>query len=293
MSTNFVGLCSSITLVTRLSGRGESLYETVKIIMGILLQKRLPEHCRMKNLIALDRGYLKADLISFLSKSGATIIGTHQRIPSFPFNHGTDLTDAQKRGRWIVSAIGAKSLYVATRSTRGTGHTSKHHAIAYRMGNGRAACLYTNMPDVDIIKFIYVQKRGPSRITDRAPELLEWLDAHVVEVTGGQGGMEWHILRAAAGTITSTVASIFLKLCQHDATEEHQILFEQLGIQPSDRFEPVGSHQDVEAMTVPAIKKKLKDRGLSTSGSKPELVSRLLGAAPLILNLQEQLMKTW
>lgn len=85
VSTNTVSLCTSVTLVGRLSGRGESSFQTMQALLSILSDEILPNRVRGRNLVVCDRGYLSEKLIEFLTSCGFCVLGTHQRVKSFPF----------------------------------------------------------------------------------------------------------------------------------------------------------------------------------------------------------------
>lgn len=76
-----------------------------------------------------------------------------------------------------------------------------------------------------------MEKYGPHTSAGRDDAFtLHMANSGVFEITSDQGGLDWHIARSARGAITSTVASIFLRLCQADLSEEHRDLLRLLGI---------------------------------------------------------------
>ena len=50
------------------------------------------------------------------------------------------------------------------------------------------------------------------------------MNQNVQELTYGQGGSEWHFIRAGLGLITSSVASLFFRLAVNNYDENDQLL---------------------------------------------------------------------
>ena len=81
--------------------------------------------------------------------------------------------------------------------------------------------------------FVYVERFGPHTSIGRDVVFIRHLaEAGIKQITSDQGGIDWHVSRSALGAITSTVASIFLRLCQGDLREEHRDLLRLVGIAP-------------------------------------------------------------
>lgn len=221
---------TGITLVTRLSGRGENSFSTIKVIMQFLFGELLHDRVRGRNLVFLDRGYLEEKLVSYFIKCGLTVLGTHKRVKSFPFTFGEDRTSVQRRGRRFIAEEGAKSVYWAERkSCDGQGHI---RALAYRMGNGRVATLITTSRTIDMGAFVYIPKWSSGGVDVRNLIISEHLHQYVEEMTSGQGGLDWHYQRAAQGAITSTLLATFLRVCQSDIPpDDREELLTVLGIE--------------------------------------------------------------
>lgn len=199
----------------RLSGRGHGNLDNLKILMMSLYQKALPDHVKGTNLIALDRGYLGADVIAYLMDCGLVVIGTHQRKKDFPFTFGKELTPSQLEGRRLISESGAKSTYWARQKRRTERRSATVHALAYRMGVGRVATLFTTKPDVNMGRFVYVERRGVLPISGRNATIESFMNDNVTELTGGQGawnGMCSGLLRGLSQALSRPSSSRFAKM---------------------------------------------------------------------------------
>ena len=78
-----------------------------------------------------------------------------------------------------------------------------------------------------LYSFRYIPKRGTRNIV--ASIILE-MNMRVKQLTTGQGGVDWHFMRATRGAIKSTTASIILRRCQDDIPETCLDLLPLLGI---------------------------------------------------------------
>lgn len=291
VSTNAVSLVTGITLVTRLSGREESKLQTLQILMRVLFGVEHHDRVRGRNIAALDRGYLNSKLIRYLMTCGLTVIGTHPRVKGFPFTFGSDQTEAQRRGRRVIDELGCKSVYWAEK--RAKDGRSRIRALAYRMGNGRVATLLTTSNDIDMGAFVYVEKRV-KMVTDRDPKIARHLQSNVVELTAGQGGVDWHFKRAAAGAITSTLLCKLLRVCQSDIAEEDRAkLREMIGILPTDAYEQELSDDEISAMNVAQLKACLRHRGIPPSGQKSDLIALVRSSPPRRRDAKQEIFSKW
>ena len=85
----------------------------------------------------MDQEYLSQDLIDWLAGCGFHVIGTHKRVPNFPFTFGDQ---KHTHGLKHVMEKGAQSTYWCQNGNK--------HALAFRQGNGHVATLIYSGPDV-------------------------------------------------------------------------------------------------------------------------------------------------
>lgn len=284
-----MSIVTGATLCTRLSGRQESSLQTVQILLMALTSSNLPDRVQCSNLFALDRGYLFPSVLHWLTSCGAQIIGTTQRRRFFPFTFGADLSHQQRQGRTFIEEKGALGAYWSQRQNRMTG--TRMLALAFRMGCGRVATLFTTIPDIDIGKFCYTEKRV--KLPTISEDLLEFISERLIPLTSAQGGVDWHIVRASHRTITSTISSTFLQICQDQMDEAQKPLLFKLGIRHSDMYNCIGSEETLNALSVTDLKRLLKDRRLPCSGPKPTLVQRLLEVPQTRRNIAQELLDIW
>ena len=108
--------------------------------------------------MALDRGYFRNQaIVDYLVGCGFEIFGTTQRVAAFPFFFGDAKAVAADSNHRKIEEEGALSIYWAHRKSRLNG--KKIHALAYRMGVKRVATVITSRPDINLGKFVYVEKR--------------------------------------------------------------------------------------------------------------------------------------
>jgi hypothetical protein len=106
-----------------------------------------------RNIIAMDRGYWSIDLIKYLTDCGFHLIGTHKRVPNYPFTFGQNRRVAALQRN--IAENGAKSIYWAKKTING----NDLYALAYRDGGGRVATLFTTIRDLPMYTFEYVEKK--------------------------------------------------------------------------------------------------------------------------------------
>ena len=157
VSTGVISLTSGITIGNRIAGRGENDEKTVTILFLNIFNKKLADQIKCTNLIALDRGYLSAKMIEFLSTKGCSIIGTHKRGLTYPFTFGNQ---QRTDNRVKIEEIGCKMTYWARYKNQEIDKTYK--ALAYRSGRGRVATIFVTSPEVNEGKFIYRLKKDCS-----------------------------------------------------------------------------------------------------------------------------------
>lgn len=236
-----------------------------------LSKKALEKDVHLTNLVALDRGYLGPALIEWLLEHGLQLIGTHKRIMSFPFTFGDNRkgSTCQK----LIEEKGSQSLYLAEAKIAGV----PVKALAYRSGRGTVACMFTSMTDIGVGAFVYNSKRVGPVAPDPECALTEHLQTHTDQQTSAQGGSDWHLLRGGLRLITSTVAGQLMRLYSDEIEPEHKFLLSELGI-ASMGTEPViyVTREFLMALSNRELKNKLRERSLSISGNKTELVTRLL-----------------
>lgn len=287
VATGVVSATTGVVLSLRLSGRGESALQTLKILCLHLSCKPLIEQIRIGNTFALDRGYLSKAMIDFIASIGAKLIGTHKRVMSYPFHFGD--IEKLKPGQSYVHEVGAKSIYAAKRTTT---VGSSMLAIAYRGGSGSVATLITNVPFLRIESWVLQPKRV--FIGDRA-EMMSMVQQRIHEktipLTSAQGGVDWHIVRSGSLYCTSTLAVVALRAyrdVEFEANETVNGIIPQLldifGIRhrrgiiesaPEPHNEEL-RREELERKTVDELKTMLRARDLMVSGNKPVLVDRLL-----------------
>ena len=146
-------------------------------------------------------------MIDYLSQIRCPIIGTHKRVLNYPFRFGYQ---AYMGNRVRIEENGAKMVYWATKHDNKSGKRFK--ALAYRSGKGNVATVFSTSPEVDTGHFTYVPKKDAA-IPKLSKEIRDHIANHVTELTYGQGGSEWHIIRAGMGYVTSSVVSLILNFC--------------------------------------------------------------------------------
>lgn len=168
-------------------------------------------------------------------------------------------------------------------------------ALAYRMGNGRVATLLTTSADIDMGSFVYVEKRWKSDdIVERDADISRHLQENVIELTAGQGGVDWHFRRAASGCVTSTLLCKFIRVCQSDIPQEDRSkLTAMLGISPTDAFEEDLSEEEISAMTVPQLKACLRHRRVNPSGQKADLIQLVRTSLPRRRDVKQEIFLKW
>ena len=284
VATGSVSITSGITLSIHVARRGESALDVTKIVMMNLTNAQLPEQVSGSNIIAMDWGYWTAELIEYLSSCGFQLIGTHKRTKAYPFTFGDSRVRNEQKH---IEEKGAKSLYWAQKKM---GNIAMH-ALAYRDGKGNVATMFTTIRDIPFYSFNYIEKRGT---IIRVPSTMNEMRKRVTELTHGQGGVEWHMMRSTSGAITSTTASIMFRHCQDDIPEESRCLLEHLGIREKSRIpEPAFTEEVLQEKTVPQLKEILRQKRLPIAGSKPMLVHRILDAPLDQFDIRQELMKTW
>ena len=284
VATGSVSVTSGITLSIHVAHRGESALDVTKIVMMNLTNAQLPDQVQGSNIIAMDRGYWNAELIQCLSNCGFQLIGTHKRTKAYPFTFGESRAcDEQKR----VEEKGAKSLCWARKKL---GNVDMH-ALAHRDGKGNVATMFTTIRDIPFYSFNCIEKRGT---TIRVSSTVNEMKNRVTELTHGQGGVDWHVMRSTSGAITSTTASIIFRYCQDDIPEESRCLLQHLGIREiSQSTEPAFTEEVLQEKTIPQLKDILRQKQLPITGSKPTLINRILDAPLDQLDIRQELMKTW
>ena len=300
VSTGSVSLCIGVTLATRLSGAKEDLTTTIQTLLCQLLNERHPDRIashQPSNLIAMDRGYLSQDLIDWLVGCGFHVIGTHKRVPNFPFTFGDQ---KPTHGRKHVMEKGAQSTYWCRNG-------NNKHALAFRQGNGHVATLIYSGPDTSRARkntFVYVPKRVPANdevceFEDGAKELLLQHEGRCYEIlTKAQGGLDWHIVRTGYGCLTSTIAFPLLKSAQQKIRPQYDSLLLSLGIQPNAPV--LDSPENLAAKTKAQLVSFLRVRRLPVTGNKTQLVERLENWDPSdlpdetsLLFLKKELLSKW
>ncbi len=276
VSTGMVLLTSGITLATRISGRGESDVDTIKILCRNLFNKQLSEHVQSSNLFAMDHGYLSKSMIEYIDSIGGNIIGTHKRVQTYPFTFGYQKVMGN---RVNIEEQGAKMVYWATKNNKTTG--KKHKALAYRSGKDHVATVFTTSPDINIGGFIYILKKN-TKIPQIPPKIRKWMNDNVKELTFGQGGSEWHFIRSGLGIITSSVASMVLNIIALDKefVNQYNIIATSIGLQqfvlPAViNNNHVFSDNELIVKTKSELRQICLSLGHKVSGTKEELISRI------------------
>ena len=289
VSTMCASVATGMALCTRLSGREESNLQTVKILLMGLTGEVLPERVRVQNLFAMDRGYLVPSVLHWLSECGAKVIGTTQRRRYFPFTFGKDLIENQRNDRTVIQESGALGVYWAQRKSRSSG--ARMLALAFRMGCGRVVTLLTTIPDVQIGSFVYVEKRLvlPSYST----EMADYISKHVTPLTSSQGGLDWHIVRAASKTITSTISFTLISIFQNELDPDDHRILQIIGITMRNKYIDLGTFEELNKLSISELKVLLRDRKIQVSGSKRALIEKLQSAPPLEKNIRQELMDVW
>jgi len=284
VATGCVSLTSGITLSIHIANRGETPLEITQILMMSLTKKLLPQHARESNIIAMDRGYWNREMIKYLSLNGFQVIGTHKRTKTFPFTFGEiNPTSNQK----VIPTVGAKSIYWAKNKVG----LVDIYAAAYRDGKGYCATMFTTIKDLPLYSFKYLPKKGTRCIIPSIMIEMEW---RVKKLTTGQGGVDWHYIRATSGAITSTTASLILRRCQADIPGSCRDILPLIGISTTAR--PTGEEYngaELNAKTVIELKDLLRGLNLPTTGTKSVLIERILEGTPLREDIRQELIKIW
>ena len=113
-------------------------------------------------------------------------------------------------------------------------------------------------------------------------------DANFIELTGGQGGVDWHIVRSGSGCVTSTIAHALLVSCQATIAEENRFVLDDIGIRRTDADAVNALPANLISLTVVQLKGLCTERGLVVSGNKPDLVQRLQAYNPVPLTGDEE-----
>ena len=129
---------------------------------------------------------------------------THKRTKQFPFTFG-DISPTSNQKE--IAAVGAKSLYWVKNKVGSV----EIYAAAYRDGKGNVATLFNTIKDMPFYSFKYIPKRGTRCIVS---SIITEMNTRVKQLITGQGGVDWHFIRATSGAITSTTASVILRRYQ-------------------------------------------------------------------------------
>lgn len=287
VSTGSVSLTSGITLSVHLSIGSESSLMTTKILMMNLLNVALPEQVKGKNIVAMDRGYWSTELVEYLSGAGFQLVGTYKRTQSSAFTFGD--VSRRNQNQQYIPEIGCKTVYWAKKKV---GQVNSY-ALAYRDGNGHVTTLFTTIRDIPLYTFHYIRKKD-AVISHRSPQISNEMNKCVEELTHGQGGVEWHIIRATCGGITSTVASKFMRLCYSDMTDlDKSLLIQGLGVQPQAPRNTY-TREVLSLKTCTQLKEILRNEmNLPVTGNKSQLIDRILETPPIIYDIRQEMLNVW
>jgi hypothetical protein len=128
------------------------------------------------------------------------------------------------------------------------------------------------------------------------------IDENTEVLTAAQGGCEWHIIGAGSGLITSTVAFTLTQAVQANAanggtplTTEELLLLQAIGISVTENqdINSLPEHEILTRMKVAELKTLCRNRGLTTTGNKPDLISRLKTSPPVAIDLVSVLLTKW
>ena len=228
----------------------------------------------------MDRGYWNTEMIEYLSNNGFQLLGTHKRTQKFPFTYGEVKAVASKKE---IVTVGAKSVYWA-KSKIGAFDV---HAAAYRNGKGNVALMFSTIKDMPLYSFKYKAKDSNTHCVSSIA--LE-IGTRVKKLTTGQGGVDWHYMRATSGAITSTTASFILRRCQADITVACKDFLAYIGISVAPQLNESGYDEgELNSKNVSQLKEMLRNMNLSVGGNKSDLVSRILTGVPVQLDIRQDL----
>ena len=165
------------------------------------------------------------------------------------------------------------------------------YAAAYRDGKGHCATLVTTIKHLPLYSFRYIPKKGTPCII---PSIMIEMELRVKKLTTGQGGVDWHYIRATSGAITSTTASLILRRCQADIPGSCRDILPMIGISaPTTSTEEEFSLGDLNAKTVIELKDLLRIMNLPITGTKSVLIERILQGATQQQDIKQELLKIW
>ena len=192
----------------------ESVTKTVKILLQYASGSLTPEDVRLNGrTLALDRGYLCSNVISYLESVGGTYLGTHKRDARFPFTFTTK-NSRDHQSKMVLEEYGARTQRWARSNAFSRSRLFKnqpHYALAYRDGvKGKVGLLATNIPDCSPGSFIYKRSSTSMKFTTKEtlPHCIRDLEKSIKILTNEQGGQDWFILRLFRFTSSTSISII-------------------------------------------------------------------------------------
>ena len=188
-----VSNCTSLYCGGHVASRNESTIDCVKILLLSLSGASIESQIRLnRTKFFWDRGYggIEGAVNSFAIEKGAVLVGTSQRMKSFPFTF--DQNPGQTRR--LITEKGTMAAYWAV---KGTGQ-QKQFALANRSGLGRVVLMHTTDPDLGPGRYTLITRNGECskiRYVNPSDIVIPYITSSVKILTETQRTPEWFLLR--------------------------------------------------------------------------------------------------
>ncbi|KAG1705863.1 hypothetical protein DVH05_002427 [Phytophthora capsici] len=286
------------------ASRGETVVDVLRVLMRSLCGVSADSQIKLPGVVfALDRGYQSKEVNRQIMECGGIIIGTHKRDRSFPFTYGKLGT----QGQTVMTEKGAKTTKWATmrNSVSSTKITSTMCALAYRSGLGSVVLCNTSLKSAGPGKWSYIPlPRQQQAHPDIHGNEFASFERRVLILTERQRTPDWFLMRQfritglVAVQILRAIAkasespdeleqasenrcSVYHNLAQHTSVQLVQrilgILADSIsGESRSSAGSEIPSESALGKMKNKELQQMCRDQGLTVSGNKRELISRLL-----------------
>ncbi|ETO65432.1 hypothetical protein F444_17258 [Phytophthora nicotianae P1976] len=300
----FVSLVTGLFLCSHVASRGETVVDVLRILMRSLCGVSADSQIKLPGVVfALDREYQSKEVNRQIMECGGIVIGTHKRDRTFPFTYGKIGT----QGQTVMTEKGAKTTKWATmkNSVSSTKITSTMCALAYRSGLGSVVLCNTALKSAGPGKWSYIPLPRPQQAhPDIHGNEFASFERRVLILTECQRTPDWflmrqfritglvavQILRAIAKASESpdeleqtseSRCSVYHNLAQHTSVQLVQrilgILTDSIsGESRSSAGSEIPSESALGKMKNKELQQMCRDQGLTVSGNKRELISRLL-----------------
>ena len=303
-----VSNCTSLYCGGHVASRNESTIDCVKILLLSLSGHSIESQIRLnRTTFFWDRGYggIEGAVNTFAIEKGAMLVGTSQRMKSFPFTF--DQTPGPSRR--LIAEKGTMAAYWAV---KGTGR-QKQFALAHRSGLGRVVLMHTTDVDLGPGRYTLITRNGECakiRYFNPSDIVIPYITSSVHMLTETQRTPEWFLLRKFR--ITGTGAFSVWKLLNAAGSgsgidENVEAVIRTLALGCNNNEEPAPEIDDeryqvttLQGMTLPELRLICRGKSLPVSGTKQTLIERISSwlpqeersstAQPTILGA---LMKSW